>query len=84
MGRCYAQARNRKLYKEIKVPEKYKPITAEEYLQFIKDHCNYCVQESECRILIRVIENKIDDPEYPNEWIMQSGKGICTAMKVKE
>jgi hypothetical protein len=64
---------------------KYKPSNGTEGMYFLEKFCCLCQRENlkniNCDILTRTTVYNIDDREYPEEWIYQNGKPICTAFE---
>ena len=63
-------------------PEKYRPSNGAEGDGFIGQWCEKCEHDSmedPCDILTRTLAHRIDEPEYPVEWIRDKEGTSCTA-----
>lgn len=67
----------------------YRPSNGSEGMWFIAEYCEQCIHErfmhtqdhsdKKCDILNRSMLCDLNDDDYPEEWIYQDGKPICTA-----
>ena len=72
--------------------KKYRPSNGPEGMWFIEEYCSHCIHENfintakdddkKCQILSDTMIYRINDPEYPKEWIYdKNGEPICTEYK---
>ena len=64
---------------------KYRPASGTEGMDFQERFCCHCKKEDfktvHCDILSRSMMYGIDEKEYPEEWIWNKTKPICTAFE---
>ncbi len=87
---CYTQYREI-AYHASRIWRSYRPSNGTDRFAFQSAFCNTChydgdVEEDKgCKILAETMFRKIDDPEYPEEWIQNEfGESKCTKYTSEE
>lgn len=68
--------------------KRYRPSNGEEGIAFMADWCDRCSRDREhggCSIVALTLCLKVDNPEYPSEWVYDAdGQPCCTAFEKED
>jgi hypothetical protein len=65
------------------VSQPYRPSNGTEGDSFMAAFCERCMKFSHCKILARSMAFRIDDPEYPTQWIRDDEGARCTSFQAR-